>query len=140
MSTPVGTHTPEILVSTPAGCAGEEDGAIGLEGIRLEARVIQEAPQLVWVEKFDATGGEEALEAASALSLCAQDAHDGEPASAFEDAVRLSQDPCGVAELVEGAAADCSGESTVEEGDILGVGPDERRLRPGQAGAAVGLA
>jgi hypothetical protein len=57
MSIPVGTHTPEILVSTPAGCAGEEDGAVGLEGIRLEARVIQEAPQLVWVEKFDATGG-----------------------------------------------------------------------------------
>jgi hypothetical protein len=53
----IGTHSPEILVSTPAGCAGEEDGAVGLEGIRLEARVIQEAPQLVWVEKFDATGG-----------------------------------------------------------------------------------
>jgi hypothetical protein len=66
--------------SAPSRRAREEDGTVGLQRARIEARVVQHAPQLVGLEEPDAAGREETLQAPSARGPGAQDAHDGDPA------------------------------------------------------------
>src|SRR5918994_5954262 len=101
--------------------------------------MVEHALQLVGLEEPDAAGGEQALEEPPAERAGAQDAHDGEASTPFEDATGLAQGTGRVSELVQGAAAEGPGEAGVGERGMMGVRPDEGGSGPDLSGAAGGF-
>ncbi len=62
----------------PAGRAGEEDRPVRLHRVGIEARMFEQAPQLVGVEETYAAGGEDALETTPVTGPGTEKAHYGE--------------------------------------------------------------
>src|ERR671917_1407387 len=101
--------------------------------------MVEEAHQFLGIEEPDAAGREETLEATPARASGAEDAHDGEASVGFENATGLAQSAGRILELVQGSAADGSGEAGVGEREAVGVRPGEGGVHADLPGAPGGL-